>query len=336
MTTSVVIPSAGWSERLGRCLETVARQTRTATEVVIVSPAGDLREAVSRRWPAITVIRCPDSASFAQAVNRGITATHGDWVLLLNDDVVVQPTFLERLLRGIPAEERIGMVCGKLLAADGRTIDSTGQFVSRARTASERGYRAVDSGQFDTPGYVFSAPGAAALYRRDMLEALAIRDHQYFDEELGMYLEDLDVGWRAQRAGWRAYYVPEACATHVRGASAKRRQPRFSWLRRYYLPWLSPELQARYIRNRYTLIAKYDSLFSLLRDSPWIIWYELRLWTYLLCLERKTVQLVLRTMKNGSPLAFYHLTPWEHKTAGTRGLLYVVLAYAMAGQWPGI
>lgn len=339
-TVSVVIPSGGLSERLRRCLNALVSQTLKPCEIAVVSSGINPNDGLMARWPNTQVVVCPSTASFAQAVNLGIATTSGAWVLLLNDDVVLQPSFLEQLLKRISVDERIGMACGKLLAADGRTIDSTGQFVSRARTASERGHRTVDRGQFDKPSYVFSAPGAAALYRRDMLEAMAIRDHQYFDEKLGMYLEDLDLGWRAQRAGWRAYYVPEACATHVRGATAKSRQPRWPWLRRYYLPWLSPELQARYIINRYKLIAKHDSWRSLLRNLPWILWYEARLWAYLLWFERKTLRLVLRALLHDTGvrpvvdfLAFYHVKPWEHKTSGLRGLLYVFLAYAMSGQW---
>jgi GT2 family glycosyltransferase len=231
--------------------------------------------------------------SFCQSANRGIGASSGAWVLLLNDDVVLAPHFLERLLAGVPADGRIGMVCGKLLASDGQCLDSTGQFVSRAFTAVERGHGEPDRGQYDVPGYVFSVPGAAGLYRRQMLEELAING-QPFDERLGMYLEDLELGLRAQRAGWRAYYVPQAVATHVRGATAKTRRPPWRWLARSYLPWLAPELQARYVLNRYAVMRRYGSVGRLLRDSPWLLWYELRLWGYLLGLSRSTLRVILR------------------------------------------
>jgi len=291
-TLSIVIPTCGNSGRLRSCLASLAGQGVGPFEIVLVSSATqELRDLLSE-WPATRLVACPDPFSFSQAVNRGIASTSGEWVLVLNDDVVLEPTFLERLVPEVPADVSIGMVCGKLLSADGGHIDSTGQFVSRARTARERGHGEPDRGQYDVAGDVFSVPGAAALYRRRMLEALAIGG-QYFDEDLGMFLEDLDLGWRAQRAGWRAYYVPEAVGFHTRGATAKTRRPRWSWLRRYYLPWLRPELQARYILNRYRLMARYDSMWSLLRDAPWILWYELRLWSWLVCFERKTLRLVV-------------------------------------------
>lgn len=296
---SVVIPSSGPSTRLRRCLEALARQRVPPEEVVVVVP-----EAAPALDPTpglgLTVLRDRGALSFCRSVNRGIAATRGEWVLLLNDDVVLSPSFLERLVEAIPSDEHIGMVCGKLLAMNGRMIDSTGQFVSRARTAAERGHGAEDRHQFDVSGYVFSVPGAAALYRRQMLEAIAIQGRS-FDERLRIYLEDLDLGYRAQAAGWRAYYAAQAVAYHARGATAKSRPPRWSWLRRYYLPWLAPRLQARYLINRYTLIFKYDTWRSLLRDSPWLLWYELRLWSYLLLHERGTVRRLWTVFRRFSP-----------------------------------
>lgn len=293
---SVVIPTRALSDRVGRCLEALACQTVQPREVIVVTSETGRMSGAVWRWPKTTVVPCPGVPSFCRSANLGIGAVTGEWVLLLNDDALLTPTFIERLIDGVPSDGRVGMVCGKLLAFDGRTIDSAGQFLSRARTALERGHGSVDTGQFDEPGYVFSAPGAVALYRRQMLEALA-ENHRPFNEGLGMYLEDLDLGWRAQRAGWRAFYVPQAVAHHARGGTAKSRQPRWAWLRRYYLPWLPPKLQARYILNRYRLIARHESWAGLLAHGPWLLWYELKLWTYLACCERQTLRLLGRLLR---------------------------------------
>ena len=295
---SVVIPTCGNSSRLDHCLESLSGQYLKPFEVMVVSSTANQLYRFGSHSPAVKTVTCPHPASFSRAVNCGINATSGAWVFVLNDDVVLRPSFIKHLLGNLPDDQKIGMICGKLLSADGRTLDSTGQFVSRSRTARERGHRSVDRGQFNKPGYVFSVPGAAALYRRDMLEAIA-EQGKYFDEEMGMYLEDLDLGWRAEHAGWRAYYVPEALGFHARGASAKTRSPRWRWLGRYYLPWLSPELQARYILNRYRLILNNDSVMTFVRDLPWIVWYELRLWAYLVGFERKTLRLVWQALRNG-------------------------------------
>lgn len=295
---SVVIPSLAPTERLERCLEALAVQTVRPVGVWVVLSRWPPSQHMQDGWPWLHVLRCPAPPSFCRAVNTGMAATDTPWVLLLNDDVVVAPDFVERLLHSIPSDARIGMVCGKLLSGDGRRLDSTGQFRSRAWTAVERGHGSWRVDHFNTPGEVFSVPAAAALYRRTMLEAIAMRG-QYVDERLGMYLEDLDLGCRAQRAGWRAYYVPDARARHIRGATAKTRMPRWSWLKRYYLPWLSPKLQARYILNRYQLRARYGTRLNLLLSSPWLVGYEIRLWTYLLVFARPTIQLMRRSLNIG-------------------------------------
>lgn len=287
---SIVIPTAGCSPRLERCLRAVTGPDGPAREVFIVSQAFAARREEVRDGVPVAYLPCAGRASFPRAVNRGIAASRSEWVLVLNDDVELGTGFVANLLAGLPDDPAIGMGCGKLLAADGRTIDSTGQQVSRARTARERGHGEPDRGQFDAAGEVFSVPGAAALYRRAMLDQLALGTAHYFDERLVMYLEDLELGRRAQRAGWRGYYVPEAVAFHARGATAKTRRPRWPWLRRYYLPWLSPRVQARVILNRYRLMHAYDSWPRLLADSPWILWHEARLWTYLLFIERASAR----------------------------------------------
>lgn len=294
---SVVIPAKeASSERLGRCLEALGAQTIRPDEVVVVVPGRASIADAHTRWPMARFLRCPNPPSFCRAVNTGIAATKAPWVLLLNDDVVMEPDCVERLLGAIPADGRIGMVCGKLLSGDGRRIDSAGQCMSLALTACDRGHGCRDTERFNAPGFVFSAQGAAALYRREMLDALGIQE-RYLDESFGMYYEEVDLAWRAQGAGWRAYYVPGARARHLRGATAKTRTPRWPWLRRYYLPWLAPKLQARYVLNRYRLMARYATPLQVLLRLPWVVWFEARLWAYLLLCERDTVRLISRLLR---------------------------------------
>jgi GT2 family glycosyltransferase len=76
-----------------------------------------------------------------------------------------------------------------------------------------------DVGQFDREEEVFSACGAAALYRRRALESVARSGGEVFDERLFMYCEDVDLGWRLQRAGWGCWYAPRAVVYHVLSAT---------------------------------------------------------------------------------------------------------------------
>ena len=98
---SVVIPAKeASSERLGRCLEALGAQTVQPAEVVVVVPRRVPIADGQARWPWVRFLRCPNPPSFCRAVNAGIAATQAPWVLLLNDDVVMEPDFVERLLGG--------------------------------------------------------------------------------------------------------------------------------------------------------------------------------------------------------------------------------------------
>jgi GT2 family glycosyltransferase len=170
------------------------------------------------------------------------------------------------------------MVSGKILRWDKQTIDSTGLFISLWRTAKEKGSGVKDKGQYNREGYIFGVNGAAAFYRRAMLEQIK-RDSEYFDSRFRMFYEDLDIAWRAKNQGWKGYYVPGALAYHVRGASVRQGKginQRFA--RRY----ISAELQVDLIKNRYLAIIKNESWLGFLAHLPFIFLYEILLWSYIL------------------------------------------------------
>ena len=114
-------------------------------------------------------------------------------------------------------DPRIGTVAPKLLRTeDKKCLDSTGLFINRQRRPYDRGQMQRDRGQFDESTEIFGACGAAALYRRSMLEDLAI-NKEYFDEDFFAYYEDADLAWRAKLRGWRCVYAARAVGEHVRG-----------------------------------------------------------------------------------------------------------------------
>ena len=86
----------------------------------------------------------------------------------------------------------------------------------------DRGAEEQDRGQYDRVQYVFGASGAAALFRRDFIEAVSV-EGQFFDEEFFAFREDGDLAWRAQVMGWKCLYTPTAVAWHVRRVTPERR-----------------------------------------------------------------------------------------------------------------
>jgi hypothetical protein len=167
----------------------------------------------------------------------------------------------------IGQDERIGMVAPKLVWADAPTVlDSTCLLIDRRRRPYDRGQGEVDRGQYDDQSYVFGACGAAALYRRAMLDDLALGG-EYFDEDFFAYYEDADLAWRAQLRGWRCIYAPRAVATHARGwGDALRKKGHAAKDGR------GPRLA---LRNRYLMAIKNDAWRYLLADLPLILAAEL-------------------------------------------------------------
>jgi GT2 family glycosyltransferase len=156
---------------------------------------------------------------FSAAHNRLIETAESEYVLVLNPDVVLEPRFLENLVGAIDRDSSAGSATGKLLRqatlSGQKILDSTGIFMTPNQRHFDRGSNEIDRGQYEKTEYVFGATGAAALYRRTMLQDVHY-EQEYFDESFFAYREDADMAWRAQWLGWRCLYVPAAVAYHER------------------------------------------------------------------------------------------------------------------------
>ena len=201
-------------------------------EVVVVDNAstdgtrGILKEFQGR----LRVIYNHSNTGFAEAQNRAIGASAAEWVLTLNPDVLMQPGFIRSLVEAGEADPGAGAVCGKLLSIgagfeplpDAR-VDSTGIFFTPAMRHFDRGWHEPDNGAFQNMEYVFGASAAAALFRRRMIDDIAV-DGEFFDPRFFVCREDADVAWRAQLLGWRCIYTPLAEAYHVRTVTPQNRR----------------------------------------------------------------------------------------------------------------
>jgi GT2 family glycosyltransferase len=215
---------------LEACLNSALQQDYQPLEVIVVDndSADETRGVLARFGDRLQVLRNPANVGFAAAQNQAIAHAQGDWLLSLNPDVVMDPDFISKLVAFGEANPQIGTVCGKLLrwkpgAPEARTqvIDSSGIYFLRNLRHLDRGSEELDRGQYDQPEYVFGATGAAALYRRKMIEEISV-DGEFFDEDFFAYREDADVAWRAQMMGWSCVYTPQAVAWHVRRVTPAR------------------------------------------------------------------------------------------------------------------
>lgn len=204
-----------WADTI-RSLEGV----RTSVTVVDNASADGSADAVEALLPGARVLRNPSNEGFGRAANRAIAAGDAPYVFLCNVDLAIRPDFVARLAAVLEGDAGCGTACGKLLL-DGTTIDSTGLQAYAPRLFEDRGHGRPDDGRFDHAGEVFGASGAAALYRRSMLDEIRVGG-AVFDPEYFLYWEDIDLAWRARIAGWTARYQPAAVGTHTRGSASGR------------------------------------------------------------------------------------------------------------------
>jgi len=261
---SVIIVTARVKDYLTTCLDSLKKQTYPHLQIIVVD-------------------NTKEGLSYSQALNKGIGMSEGGVILCLNDDVILDRNFILEALKGFLADPCVGMVSGKILRPDNKTIDTTGLFLTFWRTAKERGYGSKNRGQFEKSGYVFGVNGAVAFYQKEMLDKI-----NYFDERFGFFYEDLDLAWRAQKAGWRGYYIPSAIAWHVRGGTTRGEggidKP---FARRF----LNDKLHLSLIKNRYLTIKKNESFFDFIVHLPAMVLYEVLVWSHVLLFRPHLIKL---------------------------------------------
>ena len=213
----------------GRHLVACVRSLRAEgiERIVVVDNAsrdGSLEAAVAAD-PGIEVVQTGANLGFGRAVNRGVATLTGD-VLVMNPDAVVEPGAVKALEAVLDQEPDVGIVGPRIENPDGtlypsaRTFPAMGDALGHAfvglvapRNRFTRRYRMLDW-DHAVAARVDWVSGACLLVRRTCFDAL-----DGFDEAFFMYLEDVDLCWRAHRAGWAVAYEPAARVIHVQGVS---------------------------------------------------------------------------------------------------------------------
>ncbi|MCL4493126.1 MAG: glycosyltransferase family 2 protein [Nitrospirae bacterium] len=252
---------------LSDCLESVKSQTYKNIEINVVDNASSdgSVDFLAARYPGVNLIKNAKNEGFSRAHNQAIRISSGEYIIPLNFDITLTSTFVEEMVKAAEASPEIGIVSGRLYILRGgektHTIDSTG-ITMQGMFPADRGQNENNPAQYDKAEYVFGASGAAPLFKHEMLEDIKLNG-EYFDEDFFIYVEDVDLCWRAQLYGWRTIYTPSAIAYHYRGATRKGD----SGMKREYL--------IIGYRNRYWSIVKNAVMLNLLKNILWIAIVEL-------------------------------------------------------------
>lgn len=265
---------------LARCIASVRAQTHPAIQLHVWDNASATEGRTilenttapdERTWSALNI-------GFAGGHNRLIAASRGAYYLCLNPDAVLTPDYVSVLVTALEALPSVGSATGRLLRLDAPDVlDSTGIVMTRDQRHLDRGGDEVAVGRYDTgPEDIFGPSGAAALYRRAMLDDVAV-EGEYFDEDFFAYREDADLAWRARVQGWTCLYVPAAVAHHRRRVTPARRRALPAQVNRYS------------VRNRFLLRLKNQSP----REAVTFLWptllRDLQVIGYVLLREHSSV-----------------------------------------------
>jgi GT2 family glycosyltransferase len=215
MTVAAVVPH--WNRRalLRSLLESLRGQTRQFDEIIVADNGSTDGSAEFAEKSGARVVRLDSNLGFAAAVNRGIEAATADWIAILNNDVILDPHWLEKI-SAAAVRENAWFATGKILsasepetAAGPQTIDGTFDAISRGACAWRCGAGQPDSPLWNRARRIRFAPMTAALFRRDLFTTIGP-----LDESFGSYLEDMDFGLRCALAGSDGIYEPSAVARH--------------------------------------------------------------------------------------------------------------------------
>ena len=232
-----------------RCIESV-RATAWDGELDIVLVDNASVTPVSTTWPNVRYLRCDRNLGFAGGANAGIGSLDDvDAVALVNNDAVVEPSWLTPLVRVLDADPSLAAASPKIRFLGRDTINNVGTVLRSDWYGIDRGFNEPDDGRFDREEDIEAWCGGAVLLRAEYL-----RECGRFDERLFLYYEDVELSLRGREAGWRFRYVPSSVVEHEHSATA-----------------VSGSDFAEYYKER-------NRLLLVTRHAPWhlVLWFPIR------------------------------------------------------------
>ena len=243
----IVIVSYRCRELVRDCLSSLRdHRPRQPMQIYLIDNAsGDgTVEMVSAEFPDVDVVAADRNLGFAAGTNCGIRLGQAEYILALNPDTRLTPRTLDQLIEVMDAHPDVG-ICGPRLVREDGSLDHAAKRSFPTPLGALAHFAGIGRSQYRAPhveeGSVDAVNGAFMLIRRGMLDQIGL-----FDEGYWMYMEDLDLCYRAKQAGWLTWYEPHAVAVHVKqGSSPSGRTSRlevafhygmYRFYRRHYAP----------------------------------------------------------------------------------------------------
>ncbi len=243
---SIIIVNFNTKDFLKQCFESLKRVSKEIKEqeiIVVDNGSTDgslemLKKFKESENQNLKIIENKNNLGFAKAVNQGIKASLGKFILLLNSDIIVKRGAIKKMVDFLQKHSEVGVVGGRLLNPDGSVQGSCFNLPTISRVIKEfcfKGQPVLNKyfPQGNQPIEVEAVQGAVFLIPRKVIDKVgyAYRQTGPFDERYFMYFEDLDFCRRVRRAGFKVYYLPKAEFIHFQGASGRKiSQKTYKWL----------------------------------------------------------------------------------------------------------
>lgn len=283
---SICVVTWNHAQCIEDCIQSIFALTYCNTELILVDNASrdDTAKILSRYESRATIVFNAENLGYCGGNNQAISMSKGEFVLLVNPDIVLNPNYLENAIPIFNENPKIGAVCGLLLLGDEKEPDcrvaTTGHCISRSRRMYARDYGVRLKDLKRQAGKVFGADGSLPLYRREMIEDVSI-EGEFFDEMFFAYKEDSDLSWRAQLLGWTFFFNPYCKATHKqkfkpKDLSIRKRQ--------------SSTVKMHAVKNDIITIIKNEDLSNFLRDMIIIVPRQIAILGYIIFFERTSLR----------------------------------------------
>lgn len=287
---SIILLSYNSERFLRWCLNSILKQSYRNIEVICIdnnSRDGSVKIIehflCSIKNIPTKLIKNVANTGYAAGHNLGIKNSHGQYILCLNPDVILEPGYITHCLAMFERNPKIGAITGKLFKfkfVDASTVDKTniidscGLKITRSHRVIEWAGGEIDDKNFVSAKKVFGVSGAAPIFRKSALEKLFLFSGHYFDSDFFAYKEDVDLSFRLWHAGYECWYCPTAIAYHHRWETGTRTD---EGIRGLYVRRQKRSAIINFLsyRNHLYFLLKNEFLLNFFWYFPFIFAYEL-------------------------------------------------------------
>jgi GT2 family glycosyltransferase len=218
---SIIIVSWNGLHWLKKSLPSLLSVTYKPLEIILVdnSSTDGTGEWVKKHFPTIKILTVDQNLGYAEANNRGFELSTGEYVLFLNNDVEVTPSFVSQLVE-VFKDSSVGGAQSKILLMDDRTrYDTIGAFLTSTGFLYHYCFVNKQQKKYDKKIDIFTPKGACMMFKRSMLDTILVNG-KLFDPDAFAYFEETDMSHRIWLSGKRIIYVPSSVIYHKMGGTS--------------------------------------------------------------------------------------------------------------------